>query len=158
MTPPSDEEMVELIKLDDKRKNRQSLMQIEDDYAFARIATELIQADAQDVRRAGSANEHEEGEWKVASEVVEGGGGGGGDVSCALGMSDLNTDSARQSKTMRAFFLVRELLVGERNYRKHLVQGIEVSTLVVTETLPWFSCGSSWYQSLSLSLSMSIYL
>lgn len=105
--PPSEQEMVELVKLDGKRKNRQSLMQIEDDMAFAKVVTELMQAEKDD-----QAEEDPEG-WTLLQ-----------------GLGSPSLEMTKHTKTMRAFFLVRELLVGERNYRRHLVKGIEVSRTV----------------------------
>jgi hypothetical protein len=105
--PPSEQEMVELVKLDGKRKNRQSLMQIEDDMAFAKVVTELMQAEKDD-----QAEVDPEG-WTLLQ-----------------GLGSPSLEMTKHTKTMRAFFLVRELLVGERNYRRHLVKGIEVSRTV----------------------------
>ena len=108
---PSEQEMVRLNKMDGKRKNRQSLMQIEDDMAFAKVVTELMRA---------------EKEEQVKEEETEG----------WMMMRDLASPSleiTKHAKTMRAFFLVRELLIGERNYRKHLVKGIEVSQRVAND-------------------------
>jgi hypothetical protein len=106
---PSEQEMVRLNKIDGKRKNRQSLMQIEDDMAFAKVVTELMRAEKEE-----QVKEEETEGWMMIRD---------------LGSPSL--EMTKHAKTMRAFFLVRELLNGERNYRRHLVKGIEVSRLTV---------------------------
>lgn len=103
---PTEQEVVRLNHLDGKRRNRQSLMQIEDDTAFAKVVTELMRADKEE-----QVKEEETEGWMVIR-----------------GMASPSLEMTKHTKTMRAFFLVRELLIGERNYRKHLVQGIEVSS------------------------------
>jgi hypothetical protein len=102
---PTEQEVVRLNHLDGKRRNRQSLMQIEDDTAFAKVVTELMRADKEE-----QVKEEETEGWMVIR-----------------GMASPSLEMTKHTKTMRAFFLVRELLIGERNYRKHLVHGIEVS-------------------------------
>lgn len=111
---PSEQEMLRLDKMDGKRKNRQSLMMIEDDMAFAKVVTELMRA---------------EKEEQVKDEETEG-------WMMIRDLASPSMEMTKHAKTMRAFFLVRELLNGERNYRKHLVKGIEVSAVLLDGSCP----------------------